>query len=195
MGAAIFEKLISSFSRRLRPTRIEYASPRDRWTQPQSFQPDWGERAAIAASFISPGSPVIDLGCGQMQLRDHLPPGCSYYPADMKKWTDEVYEIDLDAGLFPPGSYDCAALLGVIEYLRRPENALVWARQNCHRLVTRYVHPSPLATPEQRSKNGWVNHFSEDQFAFLLEASGWHIEAQQVWREGRKSKHVVYSCR
>lgn len=186
--------IISFLPQWSRLARTSSASQRDRWSRVDSFLHDWGARAAIAAAFIPPGSSVIDLGCGQMQLRGHLPDGCSYHAADMRKWTDEVHEINLDAGLFPPGSYDCAALLGVMEYLHRPDLVLHWARERCGQLVMSYVHPGPSATQEQRAKNGWVNNFSETQLVSLLGSAGWCIDAQQVWREGMKSRHVVYSC-
>lgn len=160
---------------------------RERWLHMDSYKTGWGRRAEIAARFIPPGSSVIDIGCGRMQLRDHLPHGCSYTAADLKRWTDEVIEIDIDQGRMPHGRYDYAVMLGVIEHVHSPEQALAWARANCTGLVTSYLH---AVTPRPDHKNG----FSERELADLLHRTGWRIEKSAIYKHNWKAKHVVYAC-
>ena len=95
---------------------------REYWRDPASYPDDWQLRAAQAALFVEPVVSVLDIGCGAgMTLRKYLPGGCVYIPADLVKWAPEVRHVDVDAGIFPEGEFDYVILLGVIEYLNRPE--------------------------------------------------------------------------
>lgn len=184
---AAMPKLFGSFARPL--------PHRDYWSRKESFNPVWSKRAALASTFIVPGSWVVDVGCGQMQLRDYLPTGCRYTPADLTQWTEEVHSIDLDAGQFPPGTYDCAVILGVLEYLQQPQDVLQWAQSTCDRLVVSYCHPTPVATVRNRRRKHWINGFSESEFRDLLIGAGWHVSSTAIHSTRLRHQQVVYSCR
>lgn len=167
---------------------------RDYWSRLEHFNPAWGKRAALAASLIAPDSSVIDIGCGRMQLRDHLPDSCRYSPADLTQWTAEVQKIDLDAGQFPKGTYNYCVILGVLEYLEAPGNTLGWARSTCDHLIVSYCHPLSRVSNRSRRRRMWVNDFSETDFCNLLCDAGWHPRTSYVYETSRRHRQIVYSC-
>ena len=173
-----------------RPAKSEKAY----WAREDSYPESWGSRAALAAAHISPGSSVLDIGCGRMQLKELLPAGCRYQPADMTQWTAEVLPVDLDKREFPPGNYDCITLLGVLEYLADPLFALESAAGSSRRLVTTYCHPQPGADIERRRRDGWINDLTEDDIRRLLTAAGWFIVHEEAIADGKKYRQRLYVC-
>jgi hypothetical protein len=86
---------------------------------------DWDMRSQAAAEWVRPGSTVLDLGCGPlMQVRDFLPPNCTYLPSDVVPRTEDpadTYICDLNAGMYPSVvGPDVVMALGVAEYINDP---------------------------------------------------------------------------
>ena len=147
----------------------------------------------MAASFIPPGSSVIDVGCGRMQLVEHLPEGCQYTPADLTQWTEGVQRIDLDNGLFPTGRYDYCVILGVLEYLKNPDDTLAWARSACDHLIVSYCHPLS-GNIRDRRRRLWINDYSKSDLRDLLHEAGWAQETAQIYETKPDFEQIVYSC-
>ncbi len=165
---------------------------KEHWSRPDSYPESWAERAELAAKFIAPGSSVLDIGCGRMQLRALLPAGCAYTPADMTKWTDEVHQIDLDRREFPPGRYDLVTFLGVLEYLQDPAFAMERAADTCKRLITTYCHPVSATSIAQRRKAGWINDLSEAELKTLLKRTGWSVTHADLFQQSKKFSQMFY---
>jgi len=86
---------------------------------------NWDERSRLAVQFVSPGATVLDLGCGPlMQVRDLLPPNCTYLPSDVVPRTpdpQDTYICDINGGLYPKVTApDVVMALGVAEYINDP---------------------------------------------------------------------------
>jgi len=81
----------------------------------------WNHRASRAAVLIREDSRgVLDVGCGQpMHLRQHLPRGATYFPADLVQWTNDTLLCDLNAGQYPlmKQPVDTVVALGILEYV------------------------------------------------------------------------------
>jgi hypothetical protein len=185
----MLDLIVSVFSP-FRPTSRQF------WSQTSNYNEVWGSRALLAARYISPNSTVLDVGCGHMQrLREHLPMGCTYVPADVTKWTDEVHQLDLDADQFPPGTYDFAVMLGVLEYLTDPGLALKNARATCGHLITSYCHPRHWRYVLRRRRRRWINDFSEVALRDLLASTGWSISDRAVRDRHRDLDQLIYCCK
>lgn len=144
------------------------------WFDEKRYDPSWSRRAKRAARFIRPGERVVDLGCGQMHLRDFLPAGCTYTPSDVKAWTPEVIVCDLDKGEFPEGEFDVATFLGVVSFLEYPASALKLAHQSAGRLIVSFKHAA--FTGETGGAAERRHEFSRRQMRNLITSSGWAIE-------------------
>ena len=174
-----------------RAERVAKAS--GRWSAVGS----WRWRAKRAAALIDPGSSVLDIGCGEMDLLPLLPPGCRYTGADVVKRTGETVVADLEAGEFPDGQYDTVVMLGVLEYLPNVRWVLDRARSAAPEMVLSYCTAMPGASLSMRQAKGWVNHFTEDDLLVLLTEAGWSVAEQEVVQPEKRMTHVqvVMKCR
>ena len=165
------------------------------WLRPSSYPKEWAERARLVATWWPKSGRVADIGCGAtMALRSFLDPAVEYVPADLKAWTDEVTAIDLDAGEFPSGRFDAVAMLGVLEYLKKPGLALARARRSADALVVSYCHPRSGADPSSRIMRGWINAYTEDRFEELLPRFGWHVAERKTFNDTPAMRQIVYRC-
>lgn len=126
-----------------------------------------------------------------MALRHYLPAGCSYIPADIYQWTPEVRHVDVDANTFPEGMFDCVVLLGVLEFLRKPELAFAFARSRAMAMVVSYCHPMTSALLSRHVK-GWLNAFSMEDFRKLAAESRWQIARSGTFREQPRTRQMIY---
>lgn len=74
-------------------------------------------RSAVAAKLIDPPASVLDVGCGLMLLRKHLPGNVAYEGYDRYPALPEVKYVDLDNHGFPEGHWDYTVLLGVLSWI------------------------------------------------------------------------------
>jgi Methyltransferase domain len=166
---------------------------RQYWRDPSSYPEDWQARAAQAARFILPGWNVLDVGCGpHMSLRRYLPPDCTYHPADLYPWTSGVHHADVDANIFPQGSFDCVVLLGVIEYLTKPWLAFRFAQSSASAMVISYCYPL-TAECRSREQAGWVNAFSPDQLSNLAAEYGWAIGKSETFHRSPQTHQMIHA--
>jgi hypothetical protein len=126
-----------------------------------------------------------------MALRDYLPDGCSYIPADIHQWTPDVRHVDVDANTFPEGVFDFVVLLGVLEFLTEPELAFAFARRRATAMVVSYCHPT-TSDIQSRDINGWVNAFSMDDFCKLAAESRWQIARSETFRVQPRTRQMIY---
>ena len=173
------------------------ASDRARWSNPASHSAEWESRAALAARLIAPGSKVLDLGCGKMRLREVLPPGCTYVPADLEPLSPGVQRVDLNRGEFPTGRYDYVVLLGVLGYLHDPVAVLRRARDHGDHLIASYriAKERSLRTKQQRWRDGYFNDFDDRMLAEVFAESGWKVQSVHPYNEQRRTRQDVFLCR
>jgi lipopolysaccharide biosynthesis glycosyltransferase len=164
------------------------------WANPANYSQTWDMRAARAARLIAPGAAVLDLGCGRMALRAHLPEGCRYVPADLVKWSDDVIAVDLNGGEFPEGRYDYIVMLGVLEYLRAPGDVLREACRHTDNLIVSFSLMNRKGDQAAREARRWVNHFSLGEFERVLGASGWRIASRVPYRESEQSRQMIFAA-
>jgi hypothetical protein len=166
---------------------------REYWSDPGSYPAGWEARAVQAARFIPPGCNVLDIGCGPHKaLRRYLPVGCTYSPADLYQWTPEVHQADIDTNIFPEGTFGCVVLLGVIEYLQKPELAFRFAKGCASAMVISYCHPL-IADPRPRVRVGWVNAFSLDELSNLAAKNGWVLTQSATFQRSAQTHQMIYA--
>jgi hypothetical protein len=149
------------------------------WTQKSSYLTSWARRAKAAAALI-PDQWVCDIGCGMEVLHSFLPRGTVYLPADLRQWNDGVELCDLDAGRMPERSLrlcDVCVLLGVIEHLEHPEEALRRIADDAEFLVISY-NRSDLRLDQDR----WKNALSTDDLQEMIARAGYKITAEAFFQ-------------
>lgn len=146
------------------------------------FWSDWAnledgalERAQAAARYLAAGDKVLDLGCGQMRLREALGPEAAYSSADLVPWAPETLAVDLNQGQFPEGRFDCVALLEVLEFLHDPLWVLEQARRAAPSLLLTYRLRQGEMEMARRTR-GWVNDWDYPAFREALDKTGWRMK-------------------
>jgi hypothetical protein len=166
---------------------------REYWRDPKSYPQDWESRAVQAARFVPTDSIVLDLGCGpHMALRRHLPINCPYVPADLYPWNPEVCHVDIDANIFPTGTFGCVVLLGVIEYLTRPQLAFRFAQGCALTMIISYCHPL-TGDREPRRQAGWINAYSQEELGGLVSEYGWRIAHSQTFHRSVQTHQMIHA--
>lgn len=150
-----------------------------RWQQEASYQRGWGDRARMLARQVRDGETVIEFGCGRMQLKEHLPPGCAYTPTDQQDvFGLGVKILDLNAAELPEIRADVAVFSGVLEYLFDVPRVIGWLSGQARAIVCSYaVSDNPDHQGLMRLHNGWVNAFRERDLVRIMKEHGY----RQVW--------------
>lgn len=146
-----------------------------RWADPDAMPQGAEVRADAAAALIAPGSSVLDLGCGAMALRDRLPAGCRYVPADLIARGEDTVLLDLNQGQFPDGEFDVVALLDVIDYLHAPGAVLAKCRQAAPTLILS-CHPHAGGDVRARRQRGFFSDLTERDLETALQQAGWRVD-------------------
>ncbi|WP_428487096.1 methyltransferase domain-containing protein [Rhodopila sp.] len=149
------------------------ATDRERWEDATSYERFWSDRSAAAAKLCRSGQWVCDIGCGMQGLKAMLPAGCTYLPADLRRWEPVVETCDLNAGRLPERHLvrcDVVILLGVIEYIYDLPRLLAALARRAETVVVSY-NCAELAEVD-RPGFGWVNALTTEALLELLRQAG-----------------------
>lgn len=87
---------------------------------------------------------VLDIGCGNMKLRDYLAPkGIGYMPADVVQRSSDCLVVDLNTDPVPRCDAECVVMVGVTEFLNDIEPVLADVAGHYDRIL---LTLSPLQT-------------------------------------------------
>jgi hypothetical protein len=144
------------------------------------FGEQWPVRATAAAAWLADASSVTDLGCGTMSLERYLRPEQRYVPVDLLPRDERNLVLDLNKSLDIerlPASESCA-VLGVFEYSYAPDELVAMLRRRYRQVVTTFnmLGEESIAW---RIEQGWVNHFTRDEFIGLFARHGFGATREQ----------------
>lgn len=154
-----------------------------RWARvSQAGAPPWDARNQIIARAISPGSSVVDLGCGPQTLRTRIPANCRYQPCDLVRATEDTILCDFNGGIYPEfqEKFDFAICSGVLEYIREPEAFLRKISGYGNILILSYNARKPAESIFSRRAKHWVNDFTQAEMESLFRRSG--LDFQTVYQ-------------
>lgn len=150
-----------------------------RWRKASAFDQAWRSRIEFMASLINDERTVLDLGCGQMWLKEYIEPNKIYISSDMYKRDENTIVCDYNAGEFPDVSADVVVISGVVEYMDHPLELLMHARKISPRVLVSYVSVEEQDNLKDRTLLGWRNHLSKDQFIELAGSAGLKVKSVQ----------------
>lgn len=130
-----------------RPTPQAQLPVTERWADvSKTFGHANPQRAKeVAAKLIGFGiRSVLDIGCGNMKLKEHLEPKqIAYIPADVVQRSPECLIVDLNTDPVPRCDAECVVMIGVIEFLTDVERVLAEIADHYERV---FLTLSPLQT-------------------------------------------------
>jgi len=148
-----------------------------RWRNENALDPAWVARSVIAAQYVPAGAHVLDIGCGAMTLERHLPPGCTYLPCDVVARDDRTTICDLNLQPIPQAvleTSDFVTLLGVLEYLTQPADALRQLARAGKTLLMSYC-VADWTKALDRPSHGWINNLTLDNLIALSSDAGYSV--------------------
>ena len=124
--------------------------------------PSWTKRNELIGSLIPDNVSVLDIGCGNGDLKRFIPPNVKYcgldcvgIPCDHKIILDfnmtNVYDLSL------PIKYDYIICSGVLEYIQNPNTFIRFISQNGKNIILSYALHENRPIIEYSHLNGWVN--------------------------------------
>lgn len=146
--------------------------------------PSWTDRATICCDMLRPGissrqvRTLSDVGCGDQKFKKILSEqglDVTYRGFDLIPQASDVIRLDLNSNSVP-GHADALVVLGVLEYVERPQECLTRLAQHAPILVASHlVRDGHLYSAQAARDRGWKNHLYSQDFAELMTASGWRI--------------------
>ncbi len=157
------------------------------WKKIEYFNTDWKNRIEIMAQFIQDGDSILDLGCGQMWLKEYIPKNCVYIPVDYQKRDSETIICDFNKNEFPELKVNVAFVSGCFEYVNDYTQFVNSIKRFCDKVVISYVSTDIEPDIYKRKKNAWCNHLNKSQFLKVFVRNGFVLD-----RTVSDGKFVIY---
>jgi hypothetical protein len=153
----------------------------ERWKQTEELFVDWNQRTAILASMMTQGANIIEFGAGNMALKNHLPPDCSYTPSDIYKRSEGMLECDLNSGIeFELEPYDTAVFSGVFEYVYDVDKVFRQLSDSINNVVLSYACSD--ISNANRLKSGWLSDYSKKELEDIFDKYSYQIVEYMEWK-------------
>ncbi len=147
------------------------------WRDVEHFDQSWTRRIKEMAKYIKDGESVLDLGCGQMWLRQFLKKN-DYYPVDYADRGEGTIICDFNKGEFPKVRSDVAFLSGTIEYITNVEWFVGCISARCKSCIVSYCLIEDNPNLDLRRKRAWVNDFSRDDIVRIFYRAGFKLASE-----------------
>ncbi len=150
-------------------------SIKDRWT---NITQTWPRRYREIVKQIHPGSSILDIGCGTMELKNIIPEGCKYVGLDYIKRDKNTVVCDLNDSkkdlIAITKQFDYSVCSGVLEYIIDADRFVKWISGFSRNVILSYY------IRENRDSvkvcdNDWVNNFSLFEIVDLFAAQGFEF--------------------
>jgi hypothetical protein len=166
--ASLIKRLIGKFT--AKPSQ-------EKWENIEYFDEKWKNRIGLMASYIPKDSrSVLDIGCGQMWLKEFIPVTCEYFGIDYKYRGEGSAAYDLNKHEFPTGKkYDTAFISGCLEYINEPDWLIRQVSDHCNTCVISYCITDVFSNIEERRQLTWVNDLSDNDIKNLFSKHGWSL--------------------
>jgi hypothetical protein len=162
---------------RLQRLSAALAADRQKWGRKSSYRGEWADRGRLAAQFIDNGETVLELGAGAGTFRDLVADRCDYRGADLQPIDPQFLTFNLETDAMPPGRWDAVVMLGVLEYIYRPQEAMSKVFSGTAKVVMSYCFPLNGDVAAARASRGWVSDLSEAQLVEISRANGFELIA------------------
>lgn len=107
---------------------------------------------------------IVDLGCGDQDLRKYIPPFIEYYGVDIYKHKESTIVLNLNEKEFLNQFVDVCFCSGIFEYIYDIPHFIENIKNNCNLIIGSYNF-----NDEVKERNPiWVNSYSKKDFYKLF---------------------------
>ena len=149
----------------------------------------------VASDFLEDRAhSVLDLGAGQMYLRELLPDNIEYYPVDYLSRCAETLVCDFELHQFPQKRADIVVAAGILHFVSDAEWFLEQVFQHCGKKFVLTDCPLELETDLKKREQVylWRNHYTYVQLCQLLHKVGFLItHTEKKCYDGRVDQMIL----
>lgn len=142
------------------------------WAQIEYFNPEWKHRIQVMSQYVGKTDSVLDLGCGQMWLKEFLSSSNSYTGVDYQQRDSETIVCNFNNHEFPDVKADVFFISGCLEYVIDPGAFICRIAAGCKRCIISYCCLEEFPDIAKRREHAWVNDLSKDQLIELFARNG-----------------------
>lgn len=146
-----------------------------RWENIEYFDSNWKKRIKDMSEYIDSGAVVIDLGCGEMWLKEFITENESYIPVDYVSRGDGTIICDFNKYEYPKISTDIAFVSGCLEYINDVKWFVEKISQSNVKCVLSYCTTDFFPIVENRKGFAWKNHLSKSEIITLFENNNFFL--------------------
>ena len=156
----------------------------ERWERVAQETPTWNERNQLIASMVPAGASVLDVGAGNMTIREMIPPSCEYQPIDCVQGSDDTIIVDFNKGIIPAFEkrFDIAICSGVMEYVHDPAGFLGIVTGWADMVILSYAVTDAEGDVQRRRQQGWFTDLSYMDLLELFSGLDIFMRHAGVWR-------------
>jgi len=155
----------------------------ERWKNDFKIKKSYTERIKLIAKYIKENTTVLDVGCGQKELKDFLPAKCKYTGIDIIKTFNadrEVIKCDLNEKQPKFNNvFDYITCSGIVEYIEDVEKFIKYLSTIGKNVIISYACKENYNINLQE-KYLWKNRFTRSEFIKLLEKYGFKVNHEEV---------------
>lgn len=138
------------------------------------FNRSWSRRIKEMAKHIPVSASVMDLGCGQMELKKHLTLN-EYFPVDYIARQSEIIICDFNKKQFPDLEVDICFVSGVLEYVKYPAWFIGKITKHCSTCIISYNLVEKYPDIDFRNSNRWINHLTKPELINIFKSFNWQL--------------------
>lgn len=122
---------------------------------------------------------VIDLGSGEVKLKNVLRKGVQYYSLDFLEKYEKMTSCDFGKNIFPGIYGDCIVCSGVLEYIKNLDRLIGDICTHCQYTIISYRPRIDFVNLQRRYEEDFQNWLSVDELKQLFLNNGFEFVLQQ----------------
>lgn len=138
------------------------------WKDIEYFNEAWKVRIEEMSEYIEEKDKIIDLGCGEMWLKEYLNNTNQYFPVDYKDRGEGTLVCDFNEYEYPDVKANIAFVSGCLEYINDYHWFVKQISINQTKCILSYCTREEFPDIKDRERRTWVNHLAKDDVIKLF---------------------------
>lgn len=153
---------------------------RKEWKDIEYFDDSWINRMHMMAHFLPNNVSVMDLGCGDMRLKE-IRPISEYIPVDYCDRGPGTQLCDFNKKEFPNKVVDYSFVSGCLEYIDDPKWFISEIAKTSNACIISYCTTNNISDIKTRRHFCWVNDLSRADIIELFKGVHMHLKNEALY--------------